>query len=97
MLVEPYLKTALIRPNPEIAHQPDRADEVIYRLRVILLAVQGEGLVRANERFAEIICGGLSTPFGENYRHAPVKIIDVAHPANNHVSTTSPAHQERSS
>lgn len=88
VLVEPYLKTALIRLNPEIARQPDRADEVIYRLRAILLAVQGEGLVRANERFAEIICGGLSMPFGENYRYVPVKIIDFAHPANNHFITT---------
>lgn len=88
VLVEPYLKTALIRLNPEIARQPERADEVIYRLRTILLAVQGEGLVRANERFAEILCGGLSMPFGENYRHVPVKIIDFAHPANNHFVTT---------
>lgn len=88
VLVEPYLKNALIRLNPEIAHQPDRADEVIYRLRTILLAVQGEGLVRANERFAAILSGGLSMPFGENYRHVPVKIIDFAHPANNHFVTT---------
>lgn len=88
VLVEPYLKNALIRLNPEIAHKPDRADEVIYRLRTILLAVQGEGLVRANERFAAILSGGLSMPFGENYRHVPVKIIDFAHPANNHFVTT---------
>jgi len=88
VLAEPYLKTALIRLNPEIARQPERADEVIYRLRTILLAVQGEGLVRANERFAEILCGGLSMPFGENYRHVPVKIIDFAHPASNHFVTT---------
>lgn len=88
VVVETYLKTALIRLNPEIARQPERADEVIYRLRTILLAVQGEGLVRANERFAEILCGGLSMPFGENYRHVPVKIIDFAHPASNHFVTT---------
>ncbi len=42
---------ALIALNPEIAERPDRADEVIYALRAILLSVQGDGLVRANENF----------------------------------------------
>ena len=37
--------------------QPDRADEVLYRLRTIPLSVQGEGLVRANELFAEWLRG----------------------------------------
>jgi hypothetical protein len=30
VLVEPWLRQALIDLNPEIAAQPDRADEVIY-------------------------------------------------------------------
>jgi hypothetical protein len=51
VLVEPHLREALIRLNPEIAEKPDRADEVIYKLRAILLSVQSEGLVRANEEF----------------------------------------------
>ena len=37
VMVEPWLRQALIRLNPEIAAQPDRADEVIYTLRAILL------------------------------------------------------------
>lgn len=88
VLVEPFLKDALVRLNPEIAVQHDRADDVIYKLRTILLSVQSEGLVRANERFSDLICGGLSMPFGNNYRHVPVKIIDFAHPENNHFVTT---------
>jgi len=88
VIVEPYLKQALIDLNPEIAEQPDRADEVIYKLRTILLSVQSEGLVRSNERFAEIICGGLSMPFGENYQHVPVKIIDFENPGKNSFITT---------
>ena len=51
VLVESYLKDALIRLNPEIYNKPDRADEVIYKLRAILLSVQSDGLVRANEEF----------------------------------------------
>jgi hypothetical protein len=47
VLVESMLRDALIRLNPEIKAQPDRADEVLYRLRAIPLSVQSEGLVRA--------------------------------------------------
>ena len=37
VLLEDELRAALIRLNPEIAEQPDRADEVLYRLRAVLL------------------------------------------------------------
>lgn len=53
VLVETEVKKALVRLNPEIAAQPERADEVIYKLRSILLSVNSTGLVRANEEFAE--------------------------------------------
>ena len=43
VLVEAHLREALIRLNPEIAEKPDRADEVIYKLRAILLSVQSDG------------------------------------------------------
>ncbi|HNP42159.1 MAG TPA: hypothetical protein PKI24_21390, partial [Nitrospira sp.] len=33
VMVEPWLRDALLRLNPEIAAQPDRADEVLYKLR----------------------------------------------------------------
>ena len=32
-----WLRQALIRLNPEIAAQPERADEVLYKLRAIVL------------------------------------------------------------
>lgn len=48
VMMESWLRQALIRLNPEIKAQPDRADEVIYALRAILLSVQADGLVRAN-------------------------------------------------
>ena len=46
VLVEPWLRDALIRLNPEIAAQPDRADEVLYKLRAIVLAVRSVGPAR---------------------------------------------------
>lgn len=51
VMVEQWVREALIRVNPEIAAQPDRADEIIYNLRACILSVQADGLVRANENF----------------------------------------------
>ena len=76
VFVEPYLVEALKKLNPEIAQQPDRADEVIYKLRAILLSVQSDGLVRANEKFSEWLHGEHSMPFGKNGEHVPVRLID---------------------
>lgn len=47
-VVYPWLREALINLDPEIAAEPDRAEEVIYNLRAVLLALQADGLVRAN-------------------------------------------------
>lgn len=76
VFVEPMVREALIRLNPEIAEQPERADEVLYRLRAIPLAVQTDGLVRANEHLAEWLRGEKSMPFGPNGQHTPVKLIE---------------------
>ena len=76
VLIETELKQALIDLNPEIKAQPERADEVIYKLRSILLSVNSTGLVRANEEFAELLKGNKTMPFGKNYAHVSVKLID---------------------
>ena len=47
VIVESLLRLALIKLNPEIAAQPDRADEVIYKIRAILFTVQNDGLMRS--------------------------------------------------
>ncbi|NTU58605.1 MAG: HsdR family type I site-specific deoxyribonuclease [Chlorobiaceae bacterium] len=89
VLVESMAREALIRLNPEIKEQPDRADEVLYRLRAIPLSVQSEGLVRANEMFAEWLRGEKSMPFGENGEHASVRLIDFDDLGNNDYVVTS--------
>ena len=83
VMVETEVKNALVRLNPEIAAQPERADEVIFKLRSILLSVNSTGLVRANEEFAEWLKGNKTMPFGKNYAHVPVRLIDFEHIANN--------------
>ncbi len=84
VLVESHLRDALIRLNPEIAQKPDRADEVLYRLRAILLSVNSDGLVRANEEFTAWLKGDRTMPFGPNNDHTPVRLIDFENLKNNH-------------
>ncbi len=83
VLIETELKQALVKLNPEIAALPERADEVIYKLRSILLSVNSTGLVRANEEFSEWLKGNKTMPFGKNYAHVSVKLIDFETIENN--------------
>ena len=76
VLLESVLVGALVRLNPEIAAQPERADEVIYKLRAIIGGVAGGGLVGANEELMSWVCGDKSMPFGPNGEHVPIKLID---------------------
>lgn len=83
ILLEHKLCEALQRLNPAIRANPALADEVIYKLRAILLSVNQIGLVRANQGFQKWMCGDESMPFGENNQHIPVHLIDFENPANN--------------
>lgn len=76
VLLEQEVKAALIRLNPEIALKNELADEVIYKLRAILISVNQIGLVKANEEFFKWLGGDKTMPFGENNRHVPVRLID---------------------
>jgi type I restriction enzyme R subunit len=76
VFIEPWLRAALIRLNPEIAAQPERADEVLYKLRAIVLSVRSDGLIRANEEFTAWLRGDRSMPFGENGQHVTVRLLD---------------------
>jgi type I restriction enzyme, R subunit len=89
VLVEEHLRDALIRLNPEIAAEPDRADDVLYRLRAIVMSVRSDGLVQANEEFAAWLTGERSMPFGENGEHVTVRLIDFTDiEQNQYVVTT---------
>ena len=76
VIVEEHLRDALIRLNPSIAAQPDRAVNVLYRLRAIIMSVRSDGLVKANEEFAAWMTGEKSMPFGENGEHVTITLID---------------------
>jgi type I restriction enzyme R subunit len=75
VLVEPMVKEALIRLNPEIAEDPSRADEVIYKLRTVILSVQPHNLVTQNEVFKKMIFEENSYPFGKDGRMVPIRFF----------------------
>ena len=83
VLVETELRDALTRLNPDINADPKKADEVIYKLRAVLLSVNETGLVKANEEFIAWMTGEKSLPFGENNRYVPINLIDFDNLSNN--------------
>ena len=89
VLVEDHLREALIRLNPEIAAQPDRADDVLYKLRAIIMGVRSDGLVKANEEFAAWLTGERSMPFGANGEHVTIRLLDCADVEQNQYMVTS--------
>jgi type I restriction enzyme R subunit len=76
VLIEQDLTEALIRLNPEISAKHELAEEVIYKLRAILISVNQIGLVKANEEFFKWLIGDKTMPFGENNRHVPIRVFD---------------------
>jgi type I restriction enzyme R subunit len=88
VFVESWLREALIRFNPEIAADPERADEVLYKLRAIVLAVRSDGLIKANEELTAWMRGDRSMPFGPDNQHTTVRLIDLEDLENNHYVVT---------
>lgn len=88
VLVESDLRDALVRLNPAIAERPERADEVLYRLRAAIMTVRDTGLVKANEEFAAWLLGERSMPFGQNGEHVTIRLIDFDTLKNNRFVVT---------
>lgn len=88
VLVEAHLREALVRLNPTVAERPERADEVLYRLRAAIMTVRDTGLVKANEEFSAWLLGERSMPFGANGEHVTIRLIDFDTLKNNRFVVT---------
>ena len=62
--------------QPAIAEEPRRADEVIARLRAILLSVGNDGLVASNEEFVQWMCGRRTIRYVGTSDDTLVRLID---------------------
>jgi len=83
VFVEKELKAALCRLNPVIEANPEKADEVIHKLRAILITVNSVGLVRANEEFARWLRNEMTLPLGKHNEHVTIRLIDFDALGNN--------------
>lgn len=85
------LEAALARLNPEIAENPDRASEVLARLRAVLLGVRNDGLVSSNEEFVQWMCGRRTVKYIGTDKDAQVRVIDFENPRANTLRVTTEA------
>ena len=74
VLVEPMIKDALIRLNRDW-EEPCRADEIIYKLRTVILSVQPHNLITQNEVFKRMMFEENSYPFGKDGRMVPIRFF----------------------
>lgn len=77
VMVEPMVRDALIRLNPEIAEEPSRADEVIIRLRPLFMKATASDLVTINEEFKNQVFEKNAFQFGKNHSFVPVKYFGM--------------------
>lgn len=84
VFVDTWLKDALCRLNKPLTANPDLADEVIHRLRGVLLEAGYSGLIRANEIFQDWLLGRISMPLGKDGEHITIHLLDFNTPQNNH-------------
>jgi type I restriction enzyme, R subunit len=92
IFVDEWLKNALCSLNPDIAKQQDYADEVIYKLRGVVLEARHTGLVKANENFHEWLMAEKTLPFGENGDHITINLIDFDNIDKNHFVVSQQVH-----
>jgi len=88
VMVESYVRDALIKFNPCIAEHPAHADTVIYKLRALISTVRPHDLVTQNERFKKLIFEENSFPFDKDGRSISIKFFDYDNPENNHFVVT---------
>ena len=81
VLMEGRLRQALIRLNPTIAAEPFRADEVLHRLRAIVLSARTGAVMAANEEFSAWLNGERTMPFGPDGQHETVYLLNFVNPA----------------
>ncbi len=84
VFVDTWLKDALCRLNKPLSANPDLADEVIHRLRGVLLEAGYSGLIRANEILQNWLLGRISMPLGKDGEHITIHLLDFDTPQNNH-------------
>ena len=83
VLMEGQVTDALLRLNPAIAEKPERVNEVVPKLRAVLLSVVNDGLLTANEEMVAWLCGRRTIRFSETEDYVPIRLVDFDDPRSN--------------
>lgn len=78
VMVEPMVRAALIRLNPEIAEDVSRADEILHKLRRLFRAADAHNLVTQNEQFKQTVFEKNSYPFGADGKQVSIDFFGTA-------------------
>jgi len=82
-LVESDVVEALIKLNPSIAAEPERIDQILPKLRAVILSVTSEGLVPANEQMIDWLRGLKTHQFVGAPQAEPIRLLDLDDPTKN--------------
>jgi type I restriction enzyme R subunit len=90
LLVEDVIQ-GLVSLNPEIKEVPARSEEVLAKLRAVLLGVRNDGLVASNEELVAWLCGRRTIKYIGTDRDVQVNLIDFGNPRANILRVTTEA------
>lgn len=84
VLLTGWVRDALARLNPDIADDPDKAEQVLYQLNgIVREARQNPHPITQNEEFMSWLLEGKSLPLGEDGEHVTIRFFDFDDPAAN--------------
>lgn len=86
VLLERSIAAALTRLNPAIAETPARINEVIPRLRAVVMSAVTDGLLVANERMMGWLRGTETYKFSGTDDYVPIRLIDFDKPRVNELT-----------
>ena len=85
------LSSSIQRLNPEIQDSHSRSDEILAKLRAVVLGVRNDGLVATNEEFVAWLCGRRTIKYIGTDKDAQVQIVDFDNPKANILRVTTEA------
>jgi type I restriction enzyme, R subunit len=91
VFIDEDLIASVIKLNPEIAEYNKKSEEVISKLRAVLLSVRNDGLVASNEEFVAWLCGRRTVKYIGTDKDVQVKLIDFDDLKNNIYRVTTEA------
>jgi type I restriction enzyme R subunit len=82
---------ALVSLNPEIKEVSAKAEEVLSKLRAVVLGVRNDGLISSNEEFVAWLCGRRTIRYLGSDKDVQVNLIDFENPKSNTLRVTTEA------